>query len=293
MKKKFKIGFYALQVSPTPTVTDVSAGFAAFADGTYPTSLECDGYTRELYSLDHRPKQKTCAGQLRKFRVENLPEIGALGEAAEQIALADGEGLIEANVFVLFLDYGVLGWLVNGHANSPRQLQRFLSDSWGTKVSLDPIIQPDAVKQLMRDDVEMKTWEVTVARPTNPDVYPSDDFSKDLITMMAGTGADSLKLRFGVHARRKDSAGKLKAGLKSTLRAIADFGASTARTYVYDGEDFEVIDLITSRVSSLQEVEFNGNNPPVTALISAIYQARRDCEGAIRGYFGHMGDALD
>jgi hypothetical protein len=291
--RRYWIDFFQIDHVATPQFPSVVDGFNSILDRSLAPIFNLGGYTRDI----HRPIQRTSplprsyAGQFRKFRTSDLPEIGAAGEDAQALELAENQGLVERNFFVFYPEHNVLGWCRNGHGNTAMQFGSFLGNLWGTRVTLNPILQPDAVHRFMRGEVQLKRLEITIPRPTNPDMYPDDDYSRATMELMNSAGADSLHLVMGIDTRRKDTEGTLKAHWKHTLARLSGM-ASTAKAVVYDDGIEHPIDLIADRISSPQDIETNARFPPAATLYAAIDTAREECRGAIHDYFGSLGTAL-
>jgi hypothetical protein len=279
----YRIDFYQLSMQPTADIDSPKTGFAAVLDGSI-EALVADnaGYSREIYGLVERAGQ-SIGGVLRKFRTDNLPSIGAPGEAAEDIPLEDDEGVIEQNHFVYYQQHNIIGWQADRHGTHPSQFARFLRTLWGTAVTMEPVIQPDAMARLMSGSVELTRIEVSMPRPTNPDVFPDDDFSSALLAAMANAGAQTIKLNLGVDLRR-DKGARLKDSMKAALGHMCEMGATKARARVVeDGHDHS-IDLVADRVSSVQASESDGRLPS-NSMYSLIDLAKAECSEALNEYF--------
>lgn len=294
MERTYKIDFFQLAHVATPETPTMDDAFTAMQQGEIELIHAMGGYTRDVWGLHARRRPQSFAGQFRKFRTADLPEVGEAGGAAEELDLEEGQGLVERNFFVYYPDRRLIGWHTNGHASSPRQFARFLSEVLGTKVSVDPILQPDAVRRLMSGGIDATEILFTVARPRNPDHYPNDDFSRSAVNLMGAVDADSMHLKLRVDARRADTAGKLGARAKRLLRDVYQaMDVTTARAKVIeDGIEYPV-DLIADRVVSQQTVEgLNTRYPSARAMFELIDTARGECEEAINEYFGELGNGL-
>ena len=290
--RRYTIDFFQLAHVATTEVPTIEDGFKIILDEEIEPILVSNGYTRDLWTLQVRSRPKSYAGQFRKFRTNDLPEIGTAGGSAAQLALSDKEGVVEKNFFVYYKEHQILGWHRNGHASSAKQLATFLSSLWGTKVTIDPVLQPDAVKRLLRGDIDLKKVELTIPRPTSRDLYPDDDYGKGILELLNRSGADSLQLTLGIDTRRKDTEGKLTSQWKRALSEFTSMGATTARAIVYDDGVEHPIDLIADRVVSYQDIETNALFPPSGTMYAAIDKAREECKGAINEYFGAVEAAL-
>lgn len=257
-------------------------------------SAQLGDYTRDLWRARQVRRPNAWFGQFRKFRHGDLPLVGAPGEEGEELSIAEDQGLIEKNFFLVVAPHDVLLWGVNGHANTPSQFTRFLSELIGTRVVADPIVQPDAMRRLMRGGVELRKVHMRVAKPTNPDWYPSDDFSRDIINLLAQGGGDSLTLQAGVDGRLAPSnQTDLAVRWKRAIRELVGDGlATSARVDVVEDGIEHPIDLIADRLASHIEVDHDGRYAPTETMLGALMSAWADIEPMIRDAFGGDGGAL-
>lgn len=289
-QKNFNIDFYQLVHKPTAQLATPSDAFDQMINKTLPTVASIMGFTREIWNLNKRGNNY--AFQLRKFRTNNLPQVGTTGFDAVDLQLAARHGLIELNYAMYFPARQILAWCQNSHGSAPAHLAKFLSDRWSNEVTISPILQADAIARLMRGGIQLKKIELTIPRPTNPDLYPAEQFNQSLIDMLREGRADSIHITMGIDGRRKDSAGTLMADLKRTLTEAAGLGASTAKAIVFDNGVEHPIDLLTDRVRSTQQVLTDVRYPPSATMYDAIERAHHESEGAINGYFGALGNAV-
>ena len=284
MMTDYTIDFYQILVTSTANIPDVASGFVQMIQGGIPTSHTVDGMTRELWGLTNRTINNSLGGQFRKFRVSDLPEIGAVGEDAIELALAQNQGLIERNFFVYYRQNNLLAWHKNGHGSHPSRLAKFLTELWGTKVEINPIINRDAIQRLMNGNTVIKGIDITLPIPTNPDLFNNDNYGRDMLRIMDNSGSSSMKIHLGVDLRR-DKQGHLSADIKQTLYNAFRAGATTARAYVEEEGFSHSIDLVADRLSSKQRAQTNGRYLPAASMYQLIDTARADCQEAINGYF--------
>jgi len=289
---RYKIDFFQLSLTATPEVPTVRAGFELFDRGEAETSAEVSQYTRELWRNRRRTRPASHIGQFRKFRMDDWPEVGNVGEPGRELHL-ENAGLIEKNFFIYYHDIGVIGWHTNAHANSIGQFARFLSGAWGAKVTADPVLQPDAVRRLLRGNIDLKRFEVSVPRPRAPDMYPNDDFSRQAMELLNAAEGDLLHLSIAIDGRRADASPHLARRIKRALSDFAGFGATTAKAIVFEDGVEHPIDLLADRIVSYQDIEHDGRYAPEDAMYQVIDAARHECEEPLREYFGQLENALD
>ncbi|QBH95755.1 hypothetical protein EKN56_04675 [Limnobaculum zhutongyuii] len=291
-ERKYKIEFFQLDMTITADYPSPWEVFSAITEEGAETSLNSGGITRDIWGLRDRNRPLSFVGEFRKFRTTDVPEIGEVGSPAEDIELDENEGIIEKNFFVYYRNHRLLGWHNNSHAGGAKHLATFLSNLLGIKVKLNPVLKTDAIRRLMNGNTTVKKISVSIPRPTNPELYPDDDFGRQTIDMMDHMSADSLRLELGINSRRGDSAGALADRIKQALRAFASSGATTAKAQVIeDGIEYP-IDLIADRIISFQSVETNARFPPSGTMYRLIDDAKRDCQEDIDGYFGTLENAL-
>lgn len=83
----------------------------------------------------------------------------------------------------------------------------------------------------MRGGVELGKVQLRIARPTNPDWYPADDFSREILQLLAQGGGDSLYVQASVDGRLMPTRQpEMEARWKRALREFVNDGlATTAR----------------------------------------------------------------
>lgn len=292
--KSYRIDFFQLNIDPSGAIARPEDAFDLMIKGQLPKSKQVGGYDREIFNLAPRQAGNSYGAQFRKFRVDHLPEIGQKGLSAHQLSLSPGQGLIEKNFIVYYRKFRILGWHLNGHANAPKQLAQFLSDIWGQKVTIEPILVADALNRLMSGSVHVTSIMASVARPTNPDVVMGDDYSDAVMNMLNGLDGDRIKIEINIDGRRADSAGRLATKAKDVIRALKRAGASTARAHVVDDEGFEYpIDLVLDRCKSSVEIPTDGQFPAAETMFEYIDAAHKEHEDDFTAAFGDGDNSLD
>jgi len=284
----YRIEFYELTVKPTPEYGNTFAALQSLAARTDPLCVEWGGITRELW----KPALSGVAirGSLRKFRMSDLPEIGSVGGSSRELQLEEDQGLVEKNFFTLYRQQSLLAWHTNGHANRPEHLARVLAELLGTEVLANPLIQSDALRRLLRGEVEVRSMELSIPRPKDPSYYPENEFNKSLFSALAAADGDRIAVRVTTDARI-NAQPRLTTGLvKSALKEImVDDLASTARVNVNEDGIEHPIDLIADRLLAFAEIEHDGRYPPQQAIFNAFDAARREEQEAIHACLGKPG----
>lgn len=288
---RYRIEFFELTIDPT---SDYGSGYEALrALSSSPDALtaEVGSYLREFSRLAHHGA--SVRGSFRKFRAGDLPEKGKIGGRSEPIELEDGEGLIERNYFSAYRQQNLFLWHTNGHANAPSHFEKALAKLLGTPVSLNPLIEKDALGRLMRGEAQLRSLEVSIPRPKDPLYYPDSDFGKHVMEALAGADGDRIRIEITTDARRRGAKAKLKGKIKAALKElVSDEVASTARAVVVDEDGQHPIDLIADRLLAHTEIEHDGRYPPSEEMFRAFDRAKADHQEAINDCLGGVGKTL-
>ncbi|WP_300523254.1 hypothetical protein [Alcanivorax sp.] len=292
--RNYRIDFYQINIHPTDDVRNPWAGFNGIEIGLFADRAHHNGVTREIWRLrTDLPGPEHYFGQFRKFRNEDLPEVGSAGSAGRDIDLEDDEGIIEKNFFAFFRQHNILAWHMNGHGSTPNQFAKVLSEIWSCRVSIDPVVGSDALRRLMNGGTILTGLSLSIPRPTNPDIYLESEFGRDTLNLLNGSGGDSLKLAINVDARRGDSEGGLVNEWKAALRDLLRIDVRNARATVNEGGFEDTINLIADRVQSTQQAETDSKFPSSRVMNDLIIAARNECNESITEYFGEGGNVLD
>ncbi len=285
---RYRIEFFELTIQPTAKYATAYDALKALSSSAKPVTAKVGPYIRELSNMSSHGA--SVRGNFRKFRDGDLPEKGKVGGQSSEIELEEGEGLVEKNFFALYRHQSLLLWHTNAHANVPSHFEKALSQLLGSTVSLNPLIEKDALKRLMRGEVQMRSLEVSIPRPKNPDYYPDSDFSKNVINALAGAEGDRIFVKVTTDARRRGSKPTLKARTKAALKELVTDGiASSAKAIVVDDEGQHPIDLIADRLLSHTVIEHDGRNPPADQVFRAFDDAKAAHQEAIDDCLGSNG----
>jgi hypothetical protein len=285
MSKRFRFDFYQLTVTPDASISEVGDGFSGSLSGVFQSNCHHHGYTRELHDLT--ASSSGWQGQFRKYRDADLPQIGKIGASPSDIILQDDEGLIEVNSFMYFKKFNILVWNVNGHGSHPDKFASCLSDLWGLKVSISPLIEPDCIKRLMRNNVQLKKIIVTVPRPSNPNLYDQNSVSETMMNLMQNTNSDHFKLELGVNLRSKD-AECLTGNLKLALQEFVAAGATKAEVVIDENGYNEPIDLIAQRISSTRQLATSSRYLPAATMYTMLKDVYDEKQGVIDELCGSL-----
>jgi len=285
--KRYRIEFYELTIEPTADYPDAFKALAVLAAGGRALSTELGGYVRELWKPTLGGNQDVVRGSFRKFRMNDLPEIGRIGDASRELELEENQGLVEKNFFALYREQSLLTWHANGHANTPTQFGRTLGKLLDTRVNVNPLIQSEALRRLMRGEVEVRKLEVSIPRPKDPKYYPEDEFNRALLSAMAAADGDRIRVSISSDARIHTKS-KLKHTVKRALKELVTDGvASVARADVEEGDGIQhPIDLIADRLLYFKGIEHDGRYPLGYEMFKVFDDARSEKQEEIDACLG-------
>jgi len=289
--KQYRIEFYELTIDvPTAECPDAFRALASLANGERELSINIGGIVRELWPSTLWQDQDVIKGSFRKFRMNDLPEIGRVGDTSRELVLEEKQGLVEKNFFALYRQQSLLIWHSNGHANTPTQFGYALGKLLGIRVNVNPLIQSDALRRLMRGDVEVRKIEVSIPRPKNPDYYPGNKFNRALFSAMSAADGDRIRVSISSDGkvRPQSKFAKLKSTVKQALEElVTDNIVSVARADVKEDNGVEhPIDLIADRLLSLQGIDHDGRYPLAHEMFKAFEEARSEKQEEIDACLG-------
>lgn len=284
MGKKFSVGFYVGHLGEGqdgPRVSDVLADLARRTE--FPVMTQSSG-KYQIRVLDPLGGGSSYRGVFAKYRHDDIPHVGRPAGDEREIALDEDEGLIEKNYFLYYRARELLVWQVNGSASEVQRLADYLGQVAGLSGALSPVVKADAIGRLMRNDVQPRSIEVSVARPTNPELYPNDRWSSELFRLMAGVGGVNATIRISGGGRGRGARAMLSHAKDAVVSLAASGHASVARVKV--GGIEHPIDLIAERVKSKIDVDMNGRYPVASQVFAALAAAKDECMEDLDAYFG-------
>ena len=291
--KTYTVDFYTVQVG----AGGVNAAFTGFltdlAENDGISAPRSDNNGNEWIIKSVVGNRRYYSGVYGKLRKNDIPKIGDEAGHEEEIQLEDHQGLIEKNYFLYYPQQNLLVWQVNVSASWPASFASYLTDHFGEATIFHPVVTVDNMERFMRGDAELVKAELTIARPTNPELYDNDDFSRSVMQLMNGTEAASIRL--SVVANRPGGRGeRLPNQLKDSINMLTDSGVvRRAKADVsYDGETHP-IDLIYDRLKAKITVDLIGRYPDHRMVLSELASAKSGVQGQLDGYFGQNGQAID
>ncbi|QVM94156.1 hypothetical protein JYG36_13570 [Pseudomonas sp. SORT22] len=245
------------------------------------------GSTRELFGLTYRKESNSYAGQIRKIRKADLPEVGAPGKHSKTIELNADEGVIEKNFFVFYKENSLLVMHRNDTGNTGSHLAQLLTGTTGVAFFAGPLIRPDQAEKLLNNKLNIKKFSVKIPKPTNPELYPQDSISAKTIELLNQSGADSLDVTFTIDQKLDTSAGRLTSALQSAIGSLLSMGATKAKLDTDENGKILPIDLIANRIYSKQYIKTNSFFPPSESMYRLADQAKEEQRELLDEYFGN------
>ncbi|MGX1179365.1 hypothetical protein AB7M31_002433 [Pseudomonas sp. IAP-CY TE4608] len=287
-QRSYIFDFYCL----TPNQNDL---FSTPTDEAFEHLIKADaqsnlahyGSTREFFGLTYRSDTRSYAGQIRKIRKADLPEVGAPGQHSKTIELDADEGVIEKNFFVFYKENSLLVMHRNDTGNTANHLAQLLTGALGVAFYAAPLIQPDQAEKLLNNKLNIKKFSVKVPKPTNPELYPQDSISAKTIELLNQSGADSLDVTFTIDQKLDTSAGRLTNALQSAIGSLLSMGATKAKLETDENGKILPIDLIANRIYSKQSIKINSSFPPSESMYKLADKARNEQKELLDEYFGN------
>jgi len=230
-------------------------------------------------------------GEFCKYRMDNIPHAGSLTDEAErEIQLRESEGLIEKNHFSYVVADKVVVFQRNGSASRGQKMGAYFSELNNETITLDPIVTGDSLSRLMNNEAKPIELELSVARPTNPDLFPSGNTLTDqMASWMNSAGGSRLKIKMSRDARANETDRRhLKNKVKELVSSFFGYeGASVLKVKVeHEDGSFEPIDLIADRIFVSKVIRMNGRYPNQQSMVSALTEAFSDKQDEIYEVIG-------
>ncbi|WP_053932181.1 DUF6731 family protein [Pseudomonas coronafaciens] len=264
----------------------VTEAFDEIITGDRTSSFTSYGSTKELYDLRKWSSAKSYAGEIRRIRQSELPEVGALGRKSKQLELDPDEGVIERNFFVYHADNSLLVFHRNDDGNSASHLAQLLTVSAGVPFFAHPVIQPDQAENLLLGKMDIKRFAIRIPKPTNPMLYPQNSTSARTLELLENSGADSIEVIFSIDKKIDTSAGRLSSALQSSIGSLLSLGATKANLELDENGRIYPVDLIANRLYSKQSISTNSTFPSSEVMYQLADKAKTDQEVSINEYFG-------
>lgn len=257
-------------------------------------AITLKGMTYQIRDLKEYEGGASYRGVFAKFRDSDIPHAGSPAGSERELELSDDEGLIEKNYFNYFSENDLLVFQRNGHGSTSNRFSEYFSDLANDTVVFDPVLQAEPTRRLLRGAVHPKSIEVSFSRPTNPDMFPSDDWNRSILDALTAAGGIRMHLRISSDGRSSTAADRMLATrIKRGIAALVDSGcASVAKVQVEEDGRIHPIDLIADRLLSVQNVAIKGRYPIPDSMYAALRNARSEHRNELKEIFGVRGRAI-
>jgi hypothetical protein len=230
-------------------------------------------------------------GVIGKYRTAFLPHAAVPGGGERELDLHKDEHLIEKAYFHYYSDHALLICQRNRYALGHSLFGQYLSSSGYTTV-LNPIIEPADLQKLLRNEVNVRAVNVSIARPTNPDLFieSEHDFNNSLIQSLNSSKAAVIKLEMRGDGRSDDPERRyLASNIKSAFLELRKrFNVKSARILLEENGITHPIDLVADRLEFQIEIKMSGRYPLDFDMWKALEDARKSKEVEIQKYFGTL-----
>lgn len=291
--RQFKIDFYQAQFGPDGEGGQAWELLQGLAGGEAPLpAIDVRGtyyQIRELIATG----PGVIRGVFGKIRHDDIPHIGSVEGEERDIELAENEGLIEKNHFLFFKKWRLVVWQQNGHAANIDRFGAYLTDFSEETISLNPVFQPDAMKRLLQGENQLRRLELSIAKPTNAELYVARDKTPDddLIALLADSGAFKIRLDLAANGHSRDPRQRyLPSRMKAVMKRVMgrdDVEVKRATVQVEDEHGLShPIDLIADRLRSTQDVSMLGRYPDPADMFRALRAARDENLDMLKELFG-------
>lgn len=247
------------------------------------------GRSYELRRIERR--QYGYRGVIGKYRLSNLPHAAVPGGEERELDLREDEGLLEKSYFKYFTENSVLVLQRNRNSINHDRFSRYLSVN-GYTVALDPIIEPTDIRRLLNGEVSLRSMDIRVAKPTNPELFEGvqHDFNNSLIQGLNASRATvmNLNVRGDGHSRVPEQrflAADIKRAFVEMKRC---FDLQKAQLVVEEDGIDHPIDLVTDRVVHNTVMEFEGRYPLPNDMWAALMEAKQEKDAELTNYFGAL-----
>jgi hypothetical protein len=291
--KHYKIEFYTGQVGADGKAGKISEKLDELSGQSLCPVITIGSMSYEIRDL-RKLHGGSYSGVFAKYRTDDVPHAGSPNGPERPLDLSDHEGLIEKNYFLYQAGRELLIYQRNGNGSTTSKLSRYFSDLMGETVVFNPVLQPEPTRRLLRTGAIPVSVDLSIARPTNPEMFADDDWSDSILSVLAGAGGVRLKLRITSDARSKDEEDHHLLGrVKRAVSGFVEGGvAKVARVNVEEDGIRHPIDLIADRLVSSQEVEMSGRYPIGQSMNAALRRARDEETDALEEIFGANNDSL-
>ncbi|MCC8995975.1 MAG: hypothetical protein LM517_02710, partial [Nitrosomonas sp.] len=258
-----------------------------FGSRTENTVQQCNGRTLELRKIEET--DYGFRGAIGSYRESLLPHVGIPGGNERELNLEENEHLIEKAYFKYFSDYSLLIFQRNRMALNSSLFSLYLSSFNGYTTALNPILEVADLKRLMGGEANLRSINLTIARPTNPDLFldVKHDFNNAIIASLNSSNAASVNLTVRGDGRSRNPKERyLDSALKRALLELLNrFNVKKADIQLEENGIAHPLDLIADRLTHSMEIEMQGKYPDESQVWYALKDSRRVKERELQNYF--------
>jgi hypothetical protein len=230
-------------------------------------------------------------GIIGKHRENDLPHAAVIGGEEREIQLEPNENLLEKAHFTYHQDYQLLILQRNHFCISSSNFSKYLTES-GNVTALNPIIDTADLRWLMNNKIKVRTAEIAIARPTNPELFEGveHDFNNALIATLNGSSPAKLNLTLkGDGYSRSADKRYLDSGFKRAITEMQSvFDVQKCKLLLENEESMSThpVDLVADRLVFDKRIEVLGRYPSSSNMWAALSEARTENEEELQNYFG-------
>lgn len=236
-------------------------------------------------------------GVIGKHRESNLPHAAIAGGEERELVLGQDENLLEKAYFHYYSTNSVLIIQKNRFCYNWLLLSKYLSDSH-QNTTVNPIIQPENLNWLMRNEVRIKTLEVGIARPRNAGLFSAvnHDFNNAIIATL--NGSNSAKVNLTLRGDGRAAAPENRYLDSSLKRAFTEtfetFEVEKLKLKAHDADSGldHPIDLVAEKLTYYSDVEMGGRYPLSSSVWEALSDAKTSKDDELNTYFGLPGEQV-
>lgn len=228
-----------------------------------------------------------------KHRENDLPHAAIINGDEREIELAPNENLLEKSHFHYYFDYQLLILQRNHFCISSNNLGKYLSEQ-GYVTVLNPVIEPADLQWLLNDHMQVRTAEIAIARPRNPELFQNieHNFNNSIVSTLKGSNSAMLNIAMRGDANSRNAADRyLDPGFKRGIREMqATFDVRKCKILLENENNFVThpVDLVADRLFYATNIDVEGRYPPSFEMWSALAEARTEKNIELVTYFGDL-----
>lgn len=275
---------------------DIFQQFKAKLDANEYVTKDIGSYIYELRLLEET--DFGYRGVIGKHRTSDLPHAATVGGEERELELEQNENLLEKTFFHYYHENSLLIVQRNHLCIHFSNFARFLSV--GSYVStLSPVIATEDIRWLTDNNVQIRTADFQIAKPTNPDIFQDveHDFTNGIIKSLESSGTAVLNITMRGNGRTDVREERYLAGtVKGALRELqTKFDVKRCKLLLENQETFVThpVDLVADRLFYSESLHVSGRYPSNIAMWEALENAKDTKEEDLIAYFGTIENRLE